>query len=480
MRQRYPSYYYLYLYLALLLSIGGWYLVYTNTKMMKKYPTHYYFWLFLALLLSILFWVVVLWKLPSRVGEHAPVVGFPTQRGQVHTLPDRYYRLRPIDRERIIRDSISHREIVSDLVNIAIKDTTYHTHEFVKDFEKKYDPAQYPFSYIDSTLNYMQVKVPEQERARFKQEIKQQMKDYDLLVWDEALFHKIGASVEDANHKAWQKENLYPLRKVQAQHLTVAVIDNGFDLSHPSLKGKSVKPYNATNNSTDVSPAHENHGTAVASLIMGERFQDIEGLVPTCRLMPIKVADSNDLMASSYLIKAILYAIKNKADVVNLSLGANLQELQGFSEDFQRTYIAQEGKDEEAFWKELFGYAQQNKTIIVIAAGNDNVMTGFDPFQRAETTIKVGATTLEGQKASFSNYGEYTTLYAQGEDLKVASTDNQTEVLQGTSFSAPIVSAFVIALKTKYPDYDSTQLIAELLKNTENKYNLIILHNKTF
>lgn len=479
MRQRYPSYYYLYLYLALLLSIEEWYLVYTNTEMMKKYPTHYYFWLFLALLLSILFWVVVLWKLPSRVGEHAPVVGFPTQRGQVHTLPDRYYRLRPIDRERIIRDSISHREIVSDLVNIAIKDTTYRTHEFVKDFEKKYDPAQYPFSYVDSTLNYMQVKVPEGKREGFKQEVKRQMSGYDLLVWDEALFGKNDVRA-DANHRAWQRENLYPLRSVEAQHLVVAVIDNGFDLMHPALQGKSIKPYNATNDTADVRPAQENHGTGVASLIMGTRFEDIEGLVPSCRLMPIKVADANDLMASSYIVKGILYAIKNRADVVNLSLGANLQMLQGMPEAYQQDYINEEGKDEEAFWKELFGYAQQNKTMIVMAAGNDNMMTGFDPFQRAATTIKVGATTADGYKAAFSNYGAYTTLYAQGEELKVARPGGQSEVLQGTSFSAPIVSAFMIALKAKYPNYDSSQLRAELLKNTEKKHNLIILHNKTF
>ena len=154
--------------------------------------------------------------------------------------------------------------------------------------------------------------------------------------------------------------------------------------------------------------------------------------------------------------------------------------LQGAPEAYQQAYIEREGKDEEAFWEELFGYAQQNKTIIVMAAGNDNVMTGFDPFQRSQTTIKVGATTPDGQKAEFSNYGSHTTLYAQGEELKVARPGSQSEVMQGTSFSAPIVSAFMIALKAKYPDYDGDQLLAELLKNTQRKHNLTILHNKTF
>lgn len=480
MRDRYPFYYYLYLYLALLLGIGVWYLVYTNTAMMKKYPTHYYFWLFLAFLLSIFFWVAVLWKFQSSAQAAAPLVGFPTQRaGGVRSLPDHYYQIQPIDRDRIIRDSISHREIISDLVNIAIKDTTYRTEQFVKDFEKKYDPTEYPFSYVDSTLNYVQVRVPEGERMNFKAEVKQRMNGYKLLVWDEALF-SMSAGAQDANDVAWRGENLYPLRGVDAQHLTVAVIDNGFDLNHPALKGKSIKPYNATDGSTDVRPVQQNHGTGVASLIMGSRFEDIEGLVPSCRLMPIKVADANELMSNSSVIRGVLYAIKNRADVVNLSLGANLQMLQGAPDSYQQAYIEREGKDEEAFWEELFGYAQQNKTIIVMAAGNDNVMTGFDPFQRSQTTIKVGATTPDGQKAEFSNYGSYTTLYAQGEELKVARPGSQSEVMQGTSFSAPIVSAFMIALKAKYPDYDGDQLLAELLKNTQRKHNLTILHNKTF
>ena len=91
MRDRYPFYYYLYLYLALLLGIGVWYLVYTNTTMMKKYPTHYYFWLFLAFLLSIFFWVAVLWKFQRPAQAAPPLVGFPTQRaGGVRSLPDHY------------------------------------------------------------------------------------------------------------------------------------------------------------------------------------------------------------------------------------------------------------------------------------------------------------------------------------------------------------------------------------------------------
>ena len=443
---------------------------------MKKYPFSYYLILFLLLVAGVIFWYLLL----SRYFKENMPQGNPPVSviGQPSYIRGGYYTIKPIDRDKVIIDTISRRKIVSDLVNIAIKDTVYQTHLFVKDFAKQFDTVQYRIRYIDSTINYVQVKVKEQERMAFKQQVKQQLSKYPLLVWDEALFDKEVAP--DANDHYWRMENLYPIRSLDASHLKVAVIDNGFDLKHLSIANKWIKPYNATDNSQEVSPSTINHGTAVASLILGNQFQDIHGMIPSCKLIPIKVADANGFMTSTYIVKGLLYAVKNRADVVNISLGANLEGLEGTPEAFQKAYIENEGKDEEAFWKELFQYAEQNKTVVVLAAGNDNVLTGFDPFQRSEITIKVGAVNKNNQKADFSNYGAYTTLYAPGEDLKVALAGGGTEVTQGTSFAAPIVSAFLVALKTKYPQLSAKELIAQLMKNTTEKNQLTILYNKTF
>ena len=443
---------------------------------MKKYPFFYYLILFLLLVAGVIFWYLLL----SRYFKENMPQGNPPVSviGQPSYIRGGYYTIKPIDRDKVIIDTISRRKIVSDLVNIAIKDTVYQTHLFVKDFAQQFDTVQYRIRYIDSTINYVQVKVKEQERMAFKQQVKQQLSKYPLLVWDEALFDKEVAL--DANDHYWRMENLYPIRSLDASHLKVAVIDNGFDLKHLSIANKWIKPYNATDNSQEVSPSAINHGTAVASLILGNQFQDIHGMIPSCKLIPIKVADANGFMTSTYIVKGLLYAVKNHADVVNISLGANLEGLEGTPEAFQKAYIDNEGKDEEAFWKELFQYAEQNKTVVVLAAGNDNVLTGFDPFQRSEITIKVGAVNKNNQKADFSNYGAYTTLYAPGEELKVALAGGGTEITQGTSVAAPIVSAFLIALRTKYPQLSAKELIAQLMKNTTEKNQLTILYNKTF
>ena len=438
--------------------------------MKHKYPFHYYLFLFIALVISILFWIFVL---KERMEQGGYAASLPTTA--LPSLPNNYYTIKPIDRDKIIIDTIGKRQIVADLLNVAIKDTTYQTKHFLQDFIQKFDTIQYKINYVDSTINYIQLKVANEiDREGFKQEVKQKLPNYSLLVWDEALFDM------QTTNRYMNRENLYPLQKITANNIKVAVVDNGFDLQHPSLKGKWINPYNATDNSSDVRPSPINHGTAVASIIVGNRFNDIEGIVPTAQLIPIKVSDANGYMSSTYIIKGVLYAIKQQADVVNLSLGAKLDAAAVIPETYQKDYIKNGAKDEESFWKELFSYAENNKTIIVLAAGNDGILTGFDPMARAENTIKVGAVNEYDQKSDFSNYGTLTTIYAQGENVKVASPNQQTEILQGTSFSAPIVSAFIAALKSKYPQYTSTQIIEELKRNTVQQNQLTILYNKTF
>ena len=281
---------------------------------MNKYPFKYYLILFLALLLSILFWFLVLLRYQWERGGRpyfTPPIGSVSQP---LALPSNYYRVKPIDRDKIIIDTISRRKIVSDLLNLAIKDTVYQAKRFVQEFTQKFDTTQYRINYVDSTINYMQLKVADADRAAFKQKVKTEMSAYDLLVWDEALFDKQATE----SNRYLQVENLYPLRQLSTSHIKVAVIDNGFDLQHPSLAGRYLKPYNATDNSTDVSPLPINHGTAVASIILGNKYADIQGIVPSAQLIPIKVADANGMMSSTYIIKAVLYAIKNQADVVSL------------------------------------------------------------------------------------------------------------------------------------------------------------------
>lgn len=399
-------------------------------------------------------------------------------------LPEQTARITPIDTSKIITDTINNRRIVSNLVNIAIKNSTNTIAKFANELKEKYPSTEYKIVYIDSVVNRLQVQLPENDRINFKKEVKLKLDQYKLLVWDETLFDYVknfnDPKLQDNNanwylkavniDKAWEQTT-------GDKNIIIAVIDNGFDLNHPELKGKAVKPYNVIDKSSDVRPNGVNHGTHVSSTIVanGNNNQGLVGVCPDCSFMPIKVQDQNGMMTNTYIIDAILYAIKNKADVINLSLGMQIPMGLNISLEEQKEYINSNAKDEEEFWNDLFTYASDKNVTCVLAAGNSNIMTGFDPFQRTKSTIKVGAVDQNGKKTNFSNFGSNTTIYTPGTNIFGAKPGNKYESLEGTSMSAPIVSGFVGLIKSKNKNISNQDILKLLNSNSITKNNIKIL-----
>jgi subtilisin family serine protease len=458
----------------------------------NKYPFSYFLILFLALILAILFWIIVLKLVVSNSSHSSVSVTNPiteSEYWQRKYLPNQPGKIKPIDTTKIIVDTINKRRIVGNLVNIAIKNTTNSIAKFASDLKQKYPSDDYKIVYIDSVINRLQVQLPEKDRVNFKLEVKEKLNQYKLLVWDETLFDYVKTfndpKLKDNNanwylnainiNKAWEQTT-------GNKRIVIAVIDNGFDLNHPELKGKAVKPYNVIDKSTDVSPSKQNHGTHVASTIVasGNNNQGLVGICPDCTFMPIKVEDQNGKMSNTYIIDAILYAIKNKADVVNLSLGMQIPIGVNIPLEEQKEYINSSAKDEEEFWDNLFNYANEKNVTCVLAAGNSNIMTGFDPFQRAKSTIKVGAINQNEQKANFSNYGPNTTIYAPGTNIYGAKPGNSYEVLQGTSMAAPIISGTIGLIKSKNKNISNQKILRILNTNTTSNNNINQLYVNTF
>jgi subtilisin family serine protease len=454
----------------------------------NKYPVSYYILLFLGLMASILFWVILFSKAENRNIKSGTNTDNNTSAEQKYWqqeyMPEQTAQIIAIDTTKIISDTLNHRRIVSNLVNIAIKNSTSSIAKFANDLKQKYPLAEYKIVYIDSAVSRVQMQLPEKDRLKFKTEVKSKLNQYKLLVWDETLFDYVKTfndpKLKDNTvnwylkainiDKAWEQTT-------GSNQIVIAVIDNGFDLNHPELKDKAVKPYNVIDKTTDVSPSKENHGTHVASTIVakGNNNQGLVGICPDCAFMPIKVEDKNGMMTNTYIIDAILYAIKNKADVINLSIGMQIPIGINIPLSKQKEYINSNAKDEEEFWNDLFDYANSKNVTCVLAAGNSNILTGFDPFQRPKSTIKVGAVDQNGQKASFSNFGNLTTIYAPGTDIYGAKPANSYQILEGTSMAAPIVSGFVGLIKSKNKNSTTPAVLNILNANTVNKNDIKML-----
>jgi subtilisin family serine protease len=271
----------------------------------NKFPFRYYAFLILMLLVGILLWLLFFNLVHiNNLKNNSIINNALTEEHywQQDYLPKQVGIIKPIDNTKIINDSLNQRRIVSNLVNIAIKNTSNSIAQFASELKQRYPSNDYKIVYIDSIINRLQVDLPENERENFKKEVKVKLNNYKLLVWDETIFDHVKNFNDPKlfdNNTNWYLKSIN-IDKAWNQttgnkNIIIAVIDNGFVLNHPELKDKYIKPFNIIDKTTNVNPNKENHGTHVTSTIIakGNNNQGLVGICPDCSFMPIKVEDQN-------------------------------------------------------------------------------------------------------------------------------------------------------------------------------------------
>jgi subtilisin family serine protease len=403
-------------------------------------------------------------------------------------------RKEPIQEEDLINDEESRARIVGNVVNIALKKKSDNFRNFAVDLKQAFPEQNYEVVYFDDQTRRLQFQFPEEKRADIKAQIKSKLSHYKILIWDEAIF-ETSRTFNDPlfsdrsaswpisltkTDKAWETTT-------GDTSVIVAVIDDGFDLNHPELKGKVYKPYNVvTDNKQITSGPDRKHGTHVAGIIgaKNNNGKGICGIAPGCRLMPIQAAGQDGMFTMTDVIDGVLYAIKNNADVINMSLGKMFPE--GIPPQQQEEIANQYGKDEAKFWNELYQMAEENNVTIVIAAGNQDFRVGMDPMQRSQKVIKVAATDFEMKKANFSNFFSRnlrngSCVSAPGVNIMSSIPSNQYEMMSGTSMASPIVAGVVALMKSVNPRLTNQQVFKILqetsLKNVDRKLGAFVQSN---
>lgn len=391
-------------------------------------------------------------------------------------LPAKPGKIIPIDTTKIVNDPDTVKNIVSDRLNIALTGDNKDINAFARRFKEEYPGKYYQIIYYDTVVVRLQIQIPADEREKIKDELKSKMPEFEMLIWYEGIF-KRDYTPRDPGFsnlkKKWYHEKVKALDAWDItrgdSNLVIAVIDDGFDLSHPEFKGKIYKPWNVPSGTPTVTTGKKLiHGTHVAGIAIGleNNGQGVAGIAPNCKFMPIQVGDYNGIMNTTSVIDGVLYAIQNDADIVNMSLGMGIPpNVERMPIKEQREAIRMLFKDEEEFWNELFKIAYDKNIIFVLAAGNTNVMIGLDPMQRSEYTIKVSATKPDDSKAVFSNFGSKSTISAPGVHIYSCLPQNKYDYLDGTSMAAPVVSGGIALIKTVNPALSFDQII-DLLQST--------------
>lgn len=385
-----------------------------------------------------------------------------------------------ITEENIVLSTDSVNYVASNRFILIIGNSEASLENFVEDFRSIYsDENKYVLSNCDSQLKRLTLTFPKEERAALEIDLPVKFEFYNLMVLPESMYKSSSTVTNDPalsdNEKSWyfNECGIYDAwdKTMGDDNVVVAIIDDGFDLNHPELMERIYKPFNAVTHTDNISPSPTGHGTHVASTAIGNanNSEGTAGVAPNCIFMPIQVGDSNGNMSSTAIFDAVLYAISNKADVVNMSLGMyfgpNLQFAPPFIQyNLRNSYF----KQEEQVWANIFELARQNNVTFVLAGGNENILIGIDPMSRNKNTIRVSATQPDRQKASFSNFGEYSTVSAPGVHIYNAIPGGKYTYMDGTSMAAPIVTGGCALLKSQDKSMRIDEIISRL-RNTGEK-----------
>jgi Subtilase family/Bacterial SH3 domain len=126
------------------------------------------------------------------------------------------------------------------------------------------------------------------------------------------------------------KEAWALLENMGSKEIRIAVIDTGFAVEHPALRGDGTKirnPFNAANRTADASPWFQasdgswgifTHGTSCAAVAAGALdFNGVMGAAPNSRIIPIRL----DILSDDAIVKAFEHAMLNGAHIITCSLG---------------------------------------------------------------------------------------------------------------------------------------------------------------
>jgi serine protease len=196
----------------------------------------------------------------------------------------------------------------------------------------------------------------------------------------------------------------------------VAVLDSGVAFERfkrfrraPDLRAKTfLRGYDFVERDRHPNDAY-GHGTHVTGTIAQATNNDLgtAGIAYGAKVMPLKVLNNLGEGDSVAIAKAIRYAARHRADVINLSL------------EFDPSVVA--GEIPEIL--SAVRYAHRRGTVIVAAAGNKFVRRVAYPA-RATQVIAVGAVTRHGCQTDYSNSGNDLDIVAPGGGVDAENADN--------------------------------------------------------
>lgn len=226
--------------------------------------------------------------------------------------------------------------------------------------------------------------------------------------------------------------------------ITVAVIDTGVDEDHPALE-KWLSPGKNFLREDGRMTDDNGHGTNVAGVI-AQIWQKIVGKQKgnPLKILPIKALDENGFGDEEVTAEAVMYAVRQKANIIVMSLGLY--------------------KDNR-FLRNAISYAVSQNILVVAASGNESNEVMF-PAAYPEV-FAIGGIGSQKQIVRRSNYGNHLDMVA-GWYVRSAQSGGGTNLNEGSSMAAPQVAAVAAILWRENYLLNAESIKSRLIESAED------------
>ena len=376
----------------------------------------------------------------------------PEESSIVAPIRDTDGELPPIEREPGVPPVIANR------LFLFLENENDNVDALAADFKKAYPGEQYSIIGFDRDVKSLLIQIPEGEKEEIRRNINSKIPNHKFIVFDEEIYELNGHLTTTASSSPGWHLNAVKAREgwkitKGSPSVIVAVIDDGIDASHPMFKDRIVNAYNVYTQSNALGKGG-GHGTHTAGLAVGSLDylnQGAAGIAPDCMLMPVQVIDNN-MCPLSALVSGVMYSVHKGADVVNISIGPSFQGLNQLPIELQNEIAQTQFKNVEKLWNRVCKIAASKNTILVFAAGNDDILSSIPPENRSAVAITVGAVDQKLYPTDFTNYGPCTDISAPGKEIYSSFPVKDFRSFDGTSMAAPIVSGAVALMKSLKKD----------------------------
>lgn len=207
--------------------------------------------------------------------------------------------------------------------------------------------------------------------------------------------------------------------------VTIAVLDGPVDRTHDCFRGARLTPIetDAQARSGEGGCATA-HGTHIASLIFGQPCSSVEGLAPLCRGLVLPIfADRGPRCGEAELVRAMLLALANGADIIHVSAG-----------------WTRSGAIHPTL-RDVFAECARRNVLVVAGAGSEGC-EGPGPAEVTDIVLAVGAIDSAGRKLTPDGRGSYRyhDILTPGSHVTGAALQGGVARRSGANFAAALVT----------------------------------------